>query len=338
MPFDHETTVELWTDTYEQPLSVARVDHIPPTLTSQTLMRLAAKALLRELLHTSEPISREHVVDLSLKYGILCPYTAFIGIERRLDANSDSNSEMQLQEIPIVLSPICSNSLRQFYAPSYASCQNSQQLQMNVDPVVGIMKDNLDKVLERDAKLSLLENRACLLETRAAQFSCDARKLKRRNMVMEGFTSAVQSAVGYVSSLFTKSSADQINTSLTSNSQLRQALQVDWPTDEQELVSRFIELQKYDGLWILTNDDIKQLTGKSLTDFSSSIVDSIEKTYQSSVTTTALVVIILETRCVSNKTLWQTLSVKACTRMKELLGEDETKLQQLLKDIRDWLL
>ncbi|CAF3638431.1 unnamed protein product [Rotaria sp. Silwood1] len=81
MPFDHETTVELLADMHEQPLSVARVDHVPSALTSQTLVRLAAKTLLRELLHTSEPIAREHIVDLSLKYGILCPYTAFIGIE-----------------------------------------------------------------------------------------------------------------------------------------------------------------------------------------------------------------------------------------------------------------
>ncbi|CAF3586971.1 unnamed protein product [Rotaria sp. Silwood1] len=67
MPFDHETTVELLADMHEQPLSVARVDHVSSALTSQTLVRLAAKTLLQELLHTSEPIAREHIVDLSLK-------------------------------------------------------------------------------------------------------------------------------------------------------------------------------------------------------------------------------------------------------------------------------
>ncbi|CAF2603099.1 unnamed protein product [Rotaria sp. Silwood2] len=185
---------------------------------------------------------------------------------------------------------------------------------------------------------------------------------------MGSFGSALQSAVGYVSSLFTKNNAGspassrpkmatysptskssfvssvahqesvQINTVATSDSQLQKQLQIDWPTDEQELISRFIELQKYDGLWILTDSDIKQLTGKSLADFSSLTVDSIENSYRNSVTTTVLVIVLLETRCASNKTLWQALSNKACTRIKALLGEDETKLQQLLKHIRDQLL
>ncbi|CAF3800017.1 unnamed protein product [Rotaria magnacalcarata] len=42
------------------------------------------------------------------------------------------------------------------------------------------MKDNLDKVLERDAKLTTLENRAEVLQTGASQFTTNASKLKRK--------------------------------------------------------------------------------------------------------------------------------------------------------------
>jgi hypothetical protein len=93
--------------------------------------------------------------------------------------------------------------------------------------------------------------------------------------------------------------------------------------DEQKLIDRFIERQQYDGLWMLTKDDVKQLTGKSLTDFSSSVFDMDEKHNQELLTTTALAIVILEARCASSKTLWQALSNKACKRLIDLLKGDQ---------------
>lgn len=55
-----------------------------------------------------------------------------------------------------------------------------QQTQAQVDEVVGIMKVNVDKVLERDSKLSELDNRADALQQGAAQFEHSAGKLKRK--------------------------------------------------------------------------------------------------------------------------------------------------------------
>ena len=55
-----------------------------------------------------------------------------------------------------------------------------QQTQAKVDEVVGIMKVNVDKVLERDQKLSELDNRADALQMGAAQFEQQAGKLKRK--------------------------------------------------------------------------------------------------------------------------------------------------------------
>lgn len=55
-----------------------------------------------------------------------------------------------------------------------------QQTQAKVDEVVGIMKVNVDKVLERDQKLSELNNRADALQIGASQFEQQAGKLKRK--------------------------------------------------------------------------------------------------------------------------------------------------------------
>ncbi|CAM4717239.1 unnamed protein product [Lepidochelys kempii] len=55
-----------------------------------------------------------------------------------------------------------------------------QQTQAQVDEVVDIMRVNVDKVLERDQKLSELDNRADALQAGASQFETSAAKLKRK--------------------------------------------------------------------------------------------------------------------------------------------------------------
>ncbi|XP_054858044.1 vesicle-associated membrane protein 3 [Eublepharis macularius] len=55
-----------------------------------------------------------------------------------------------------------------------------QQTQNQVSEVVDIMRVNVDKVLERDQKLSELDDRADALQAGAAQFETNAAKLKRK--------------------------------------------------------------------------------------------------------------------------------------------------------------
>lgn len=55
-----------------------------------------------------------------------------------------------------------------------------QQTQAQVDEVVGIMRTNVEKVLERDQKLSELDDRADALQQGASQFEVHATKLKRK--------------------------------------------------------------------------------------------------------------------------------------------------------------
>jgi vesicle-associated membrane protein 2 len=54
------------------------------------------------------------------------------------------------------------------------------QQQAQVDEVVGIMKNNVEKVLDRDNKLSELDERADALQDGASQFEKQAGKMKNR--------------------------------------------------------------------------------------------------------------------------------------------------------------
>ncbi|XP_014270827.1 synaptobrevin-1 isoform X2 [Halyomorpha halys] len=63
-----------------------------------------------------------------------------------------------------------------------------QETQAKVDEVVGIMRLNVEKVIERDQKLSELDDRADALQMGASQFERRAHQLKRnmwlKNMKM----------------------------------------------------------------------------------------------------------------------------------------------------------
>lgn len=52
--------------------------------------------------------------------------------------------------------------------------------QLQVDEVAGIMRENLNKVLERDEKLTDLEDKSEHLRDGASRFEKTARKLKRK--------------------------------------------------------------------------------------------------------------------------------------------------------------
>lgn len=66
---------------------------------------------------------------------------------------------------------------------SSATNQSNRRLkeaQSQVNEVVGIMRVNVEKVLERDQKLSELDNRADALQQGASQFEQQASRLKRK--------------------------------------------------------------------------------------------------------------------------------------------------------------
>ncbi|XP_074710309.1 vesicle-associated membrane protein 1 isoform X1 [Strix uralensis] len=64
--------------------------------------------------------------------------------------------------------------------PNQSSNRRLQQTQAQVKEVVDIMCVNVDKVLERDQRLSELDDRADALQAGASQFESSAAKLKRK--------------------------------------------------------------------------------------------------------------------------------------------------------------
>lgn len=64
--------------------------------------------------------------------------------------------------------------------PNTSSNRRLQQTQAQVEEVVDIMRVNVDKVLERDQKLSELDDRADALQAGASQFESCAAKLKNK--------------------------------------------------------------------------------------------------------------------------------------------------------------
>uniref|UniRef100_H3B3A8 V-SNARE coiled-coil homology domain-containing protein n=1 Tax=Latimeria chalumnae TaxID=7897 RepID=H3B3A8_LATCH len=65
--------------------------------------------------------------------------------------------------------------------PNMTSNKRLQQTQTQISEVIDIMRENVDKVLERDQKLSELDDRADALQAGASQFETSAAKLKRKN-------------------------------------------------------------------------------------------------------------------------------------------------------------
>uniref|UniRef100_A0A4W4ETT1 V-SNARE coiled-coil homology domain-containing protein n=1 Tax=Electrophorus electricus TaxID=8005 RepID=A0A4W4ETT1_ELEEL len=64
--------------------------------------------------------------------------------------------------------------------PNLSSNRRLQQTQAQVEEVVDIMRVNVDKVLDRDQKLSELDDRADALQAGASQFESSAAKLKNK--------------------------------------------------------------------------------------------------------------------------------------------------------------
>lgn len=56
-----------------------------------------------------------------------------------------------------------------------------EQARKQVDEIHGVMKDNVDKALEREGKLSQLEERADHLQQDAEQFYSDATKIRKKH-------------------------------------------------------------------------------------------------------------------------------------------------------------
>ncbi|CAF4064370.1 unnamed protein product [Adineta steineri] len=115
-----------------------------------------------------------------------------------------------------------------------------------------------------------------------------------------------------------------------SSSSLAIAKEKTWPSNDEDVVRHLISLQKFDGLWNLSDSEVQNLSKKPLTSFQSNISDDL------SILSTTIVILIFETKFDSSKTLWSFMVNKARKRLTELLG-DNGKLELLINEIKSQL-
>ncbi|CAF0991491.1 unnamed protein product [Rotaria sordida] len=337
--FDHNSSVELCND--KSRLGEAKIDRIPNMSMNGTIARLAAKALILELQHSKLPssitknnigslqhrfqedrpsptpvtttdekeVTKKSIIELSLKYQILSPHTAFIGIEKRVNG---SNADMILREVPIQISaddqhlqaphPVRSSVSRM---PSSSMSFHTMSVRKKVESMStrSLQKDKM--VCSVDASIPLVN----LIEECAYETS-----------------ECLDLNLDYSKS--SSSSGSSIRPSITSS--LLDSFDVEkdetWPTGDQNIVRYLINKQKFDGLWDLDAKDIEQLTGKPLTNFPQS--------YNKQILISAIVIVALETRFVTMSTMWYGVVQKARKRLLDLLGQDAKQLESLLENIR----
>ncbi|CAF2966954.1 unnamed protein product [Rotaria sp. Silwood2] len=337
--FQHDITVSLYKTDNSILLGEAKVDRIPSTVEDQTLSHLAAKALIHELQHEkseeqnkgslqarfqqqqdeqSLPVAatekqldkrQQLIIDLSLKYGILSPYTSYVGIEKRL--NIDNNG-MILREVPIEISA----DDKHFFARP----QGRNQTHFSSIAYDDSIDDNLQLI---SSGLGNLRNIELNMWDTIAHQNVQIDRIRDR---AELYKKKVKITNGRAKQLLSleRDSSIGVNKSFSTLSQ--------WPTLEQDIVRHLIDLQKFDGLWSLSDEQIKKLTEKPLSSYRS------QYTSDHQIISSALVLIILEQeRFKPHKTLWQACFEKTKRRLTQLLGGND-KMELVLQELREQIL
>jgi hypothetical protein len=343
IPFDHNSSVELQIEPDHRSIGVAKVNQIPNVPENQTIARLAAKALILELQHAKLPskatkkpstgstqarfkelvtsneekmevvpdeqTTKQRIIELSLKYNILSPHTAFVGIEKRTNA---SNADMVLREVPIeisaddqhLISPV--HQFRMAASSSYA---------MSRPLLPGAMRHSGNSgSYQMNAMRSAPLKKSSMRVTESASFSA-------RSMATKMDCLAVNSLGDSDDDM-----ADEIGSAI--NVQKPDV----WPSTDQDIVRYLINKQKFDGLWNADDNIIKNLTGKSL-----SLLQSTTPNISDEILASTIVIIILETKYVGFSSLWHGVVQKARKRIIDLLKKDSKNFDTLIENIRKQL-
>ncbi|CAF1273120.1 unnamed protein product [Adineta steineri] len=326
--FDHNSSVELKTEQHR--LGEANITQIPVTSNNATIARLAAKALILELQHSKLPPSinkgnvgsrqtrfqqpvvskdesattkettQKRIIDLSLKYNILSPHTAFVGVEKRVNAN---NSDMVLREVPIQISADdqhlgIHSSVRFARSASTAHCFAAMSPTMMCDSY-SEDDDDCDDCFSPQA----VHASSSITEQIVRKGACQTDSEDSDDDMDEPW-------------------AVHASSSITNEKAKEDA----WPTDNQDIVRYLVSKQKFNGSWDFDSKSIEKLTGKPLSDFQQSTNNQI--------LVSAIVITVLETRFAALSSIWHGIVQKARKRLIDLLGKDSKALESLLEDIR----
>jgi hypothetical protein len=343
IPFDHNSSVELLTET-NRSIGVAQINQIPNVAENETIARLAAKALILELQHAKLPsasakrlatgstqarfndlttsteekkevildeqTTKQRIIELSLKYNILSPHTAFVGIEKRTNS---SNADMVLREVPIEISADDQHLLSQAPVMCFAAAGGM----MNRPMPSMAMSRNVNSASFGSAKrnLNTSYSRGAMAVPQSMSYASAAVPM---NASFDSFSSSA-----YLRD-------DMCDSESVSNVQKNDV----WPSTDQDIVRYLINKQKFDGLWNADDDIIKNLTGKSLSAFRSSTTTT---NVTDEILASIIVVIILETKFATFSSLSHGVVQKARKRITDLLKTDSINLDTLILDIRQQL-
>lgn len=111
-----------------------------------------------------------------------------------LNGKFDKNIKINLNSIPVLPPPPNSSTI----AGSTPTQKRLQQTQAQVDEVVGIMRVNVEKVMDREQKLTELDKRADALQHGASQFENAAGKLKRKQWWANMKMMIIMGVIGFV--------------------------------------------------------------------------------------------------------------------------------------------
>ena len=321
-----KSSIEIRTDSSYYRLGITDSDRI--TNHNQMIARLAAKALIRELEHSKIPrntsrqtrfehfnnYSKDHIkqriIDLSLRYNILSPYTAFIGIEKRL--HTGNNNNMILREVPIQIS-----------ADNQDSQLNNARVEKHLLQIDRVSSYPSARSTTDRTTTSSVRSTADRKITRSANHD----EFARYDRMQESLKYADKTASVPISAT-TSSVSQSSNVHYHRRYRLAESQN---ETDDQNTVHYLLDKQFNDGLWNFTSNKktIQDLTGKPLTVFQSSEIH-----HNTQILITAIIIVLLESNFIALQSVWSDAVEKARNRLINLLNNDWKKLIILLRNIR----
>lgn len=361
IPFNHDSSAELVRVPNHQTLAVAQINRIPSVSDNGIIARLAAKALILELQHeknsseefnvqsqtennsilnsTETTTSQEKIMELSLKYSILCPYTAFVGIEKR---QNTTNNNITLREVPIQISNsymrnannIATNNMMINYAamspdycpssPAYVSgcpvslpCYSPAYFPTSptyspTPPTYSPTSPCYSPTFAGYSPNSLEHKTSS--SSRARSCSTDSAPVRSPK---KSVTSSVKD--------------DEITTDdLTVNNTKKRKYDKDdeFPNKLEDIVCDLINKQRFNGCWILDTKYIEHLTCKPLEQFQSKYSQ-----LDSEILVSMIVIATLEKKFKAFELLWYGVVKKSRNYLNELLKHQSKNLHELLADI-----
>ncbi|CAF3677162.1 unnamed protein product [Rotaria sp. Silwood1] len=295
-----------------------------------TIRRLAAKALMQELQHRGSEehvydgrIVKQRIIDLSLTHQILSPYTAFVGVET---TRSNTSTPAPVRYVPIQISTDGEHLPSQNRYPTTQSPQFIPPMEARVPPIVSPSiydyQERMPQALVSGytgakGRPRVAENRSNEDITRSYQGFME--EINANTPVLQSTT---QSSSVSTSTMFDSTTYDNKPSTVAD---LRK------PSAAADSIRWLIEKQSFNGAWILSDDQVQQLTGgKSWTYFISTINQDKD------IITTALAIALLESQHVKQKSLWFMIAEKGRRRLLDF-GLSKNEIDLIINEIQSKL-